>query len=66
MQDDLVLKIESPKKIGPKLVVFDVENKTTNEAFMDELYERNLKRASVSGNEYRQRMKVISRTYGYW
>lgn len=58
--DDLELKVESPKKIGPKLVIFDVDNKTTNEVFMHELYERNLKRANMSENEFRQRVKMVS------
>ena len=51
------LKIESPKKIGSKLVVFDVGNKTTNE-----LYERNLKRAGVSENKFRQGARIVLRT----
>lgn len=34
--DDLELKIESLKKISSKLVIFDVENKTTNKG----IYER--------------------------
>ena len=34
----------------------------TNEEFMKELYERNLKRASVSESEFRQRARVATRT----
>ena len=36
---DLGLKAEPSSKIGPKAVVFDVENEMTNEEFMNELYE---------------------------
>lgn len=55
------LKVDS-KEIGPKLVVFDVDNKTTNEACLSELYERNLKKANVSEDEFRQRTGVVTRT----
>ena len=51
---DLGLNVEPPRKIGPKVVVFDVENEMTNDDFMNELYERNLKRASVSESDLRQ------------
>ena len=59
---ELGLKVEPPRKIGPKVVVFDVENEMTNDEFMKELYERNLKRANVSENEFRQRARVVTRT----
>ena len=35
---NLGLKVEPPRKIGPKVVVFDVENEITNDDFMNELY----------------------------
>ena len=35
---DLGIKVEPPRKIGPKVVVFDVENEMTNDDFMNELY----------------------------
>ena len=59
---DLGLKVQPPRKIGPKVVVFDVENEMTSEEFMKELYERNLKRASLSESEFRQRARVVTRT----
>ena len=59
---DLGLKVESPRKIGPKVVVFDVENEMTNDEFMKELYERNLKRANARENGFRQRARVVTRT----
>ena len=34
---DLGLKVEPPRKIGPKVVVFDVESEMTNDDFMNEL-----------------------------
>ena len=59
--DDLGLKVESPRKIGPKVVIFDVENEMTSESLMSELYERNLRRMKVSENEFRQKVRVVSR-----
>ena len=50
------------KKIGPKVIVFDVENEITSEEFMRELNERNLKRVSVSEREFRQPARVVTRT----
>ena len=44
------------------MVVFDVENEMTNDDFMNELYERNLKKASVSESDLRQRARVVTRT----
>ena len=35
---DLGLKVEAPKNIGQKIIVFDIENEMTNEELMDELY----------------------------
>ena len=60
--DVLGLKVESPRKIGPKVVMFDVENDMTNESLMNELYDRNLRRMKVSEDEFRQRVRVVSRT----
>lgn len=62
--EDLELKVESPRKIGPKVVVFYVENEMTSDVFMNELYENNLKRANVSENEFRQRARVVTRKKG--
>ena len=59
---DLGLKVEPPRKIGPKVVVFDVANEMTSEVFMNELYERNLKRANASENEFMQRARMVTRS----
>lgn len=53
-------------KLNPKLVIFDVDSKTTNEVFMNELYERNLKRVSLSENEFRQRVRMVSGPNRQW
>ena len=49
---DLGLKVESPKNIGPKIIVFDIENEMKNDELMDELYLKNLKDAGVSDEEF--------------
>lgn len=56
----LDLKVKDPKKIGHK--VFDVENEMTNEDLMKKLYEKNLKNAGVNENEFKERVRVVSRT----
>lgn len=60
---ELGLKVEPPKKIGPKVVVFDVPNDLANECFLKELYEKNVKNADcgVSREEFMERVKVVSR-----
>ena len=35
---DLDLKVEAPKNIGPKIIVFDIENEMTNEKLMNEFF----------------------------
>ena len=54
-------KLEDPNKMCPKLVVFDVENEMANEDLTKELYEKNLKNAGVSENEYKERARVVNR-----
>ena len=49
---DLGIKAEAPKNIGPKIIVFDIENEMTNDELMDELYLKNLKDAGVSNEEF--------------
>lgn len=58
----LGLKVEAPRKIGPKVVVFDVENEMTNEVFMNKLYEKNLKNAGVSEKDSREGVRIVSKT----
>ncbi|KAK9293925.1 hypothetical protein QLX08_011294 [Tetragonisca angustula] len=57
----LSLKVEDPKKISPKVLVFDVENDMTNEDLVKEVYEKNLKNAGVSEKEFKERVRVVSR-----
>ena len=55
-------KVEAPKIIGPKIIVFDIENEITNDQLMDELYLKNLKDAGVSVEEFKLRARIINRT----
>ena len=59
---DLGLKVEAPKRIGPKVIVFDIENEMTNEDLMNELYLRNLKDVGASEQEFQLRMRIVHRT----
>lgn len=54
------LKVEEPRKIGPNLIVYDVPNVLTNEEFLSELYDKNLK-GCVGESIYKERVRVISR-----
>ena len=53
---------EAPKKIGPKIIVFEIENEMTNEDRMDELYLKNLKDAGMSAQEFKLRARIGNRT----
>ena len=53
--------MEDPKKISPKVVVFDVENEMMNEDLVKELYEKNLKNAGVSEDEFKERVNRTNR-----
>ena len=57
----LGLKVEDPKKIGPKVLLFDLENEMTNEDLLNEVYEKNLRNAGVSEKEFKERVRVVSR-----
>ena len=59
---DLGLKVEAPKKIGPKVIVFDIENEMTNENLMNELYSRNLRDAGVNEQKFQLRVRIVNRT----
>lgn len=43
------------KKVGPKVVVFDVNNEMTSEELAKEVYAKNLKNAGVSEEQYKNR-----------
>lgn len=59
--EKLGLKVDLPRKIGPKVIVYDVENEMTNDEFMNALYVKNLKEY-VTENEFKTRVRVVSRT----
>lgn len=58
--NELGLNVERPRRIGPKLIIYDVPNELTNDEFMKELYDKNLK-GCVSENEFKERVRVVSR-----
>lgn len=53
-------KVEEPRKVGPKLIVYDVPNVLTNEKFLSELSSMNF-RECVGENVFKERVRVISR-----
>lgn len=55
------LRVDEPRKIGPKIIVFDVPCVVTNDELLTELYEKNLKEC-VSEDEFKERVRVVSRT----
>lgn len=57
---EIGLKVEMPRKIGPKLIVYDVPNELSNEDLMEEMYEKNL-RGQVPEDEFRERVRIVSR-----
>ncbi|CAK9834510.1 Uncharacterized 50 kDa protein in type I retrotransposable element R1DM [Anthophora retusa] len=61
--DDVGLKVEMPKKIGPKLLVFDVPCEIANDEFLNELYARNVKdgKCCMSEGEFKDRSRVVNR-----
>ncbi|KMQ89014.1 reverse [Lasius niger] len=54
---DVGLKVEMPRKIGPKVIVYDVPNELTNDDLMKEMYEKNLK-GRVNECEFRERVRI--------
>lgn len=59
---DFGLKVEAPKKVGSKVVIFDVENEMTDEELANEVYAKNLMNAGVTENEFKEKVRIISRT----
>ncbi|KAK2574694.1 hypothetical protein KPH14_012939 [Odynerus spinipes] len=58
--DELGLKVELPKKIGPKVIVYDVPNEMANETLLDELYSKNVKEYECE-RVFKERVRVVSR-----
>lgn len=54
------LKVELPKRIGPKVIIYDVPNGVNENVFMNELYERNLKNV-VGEIDFKERVRIVSR-----
>lgn len=67
--NEIGLKVETPRKIGPKLIVYDVPNEVTNDDFMAQMYIKNL-RGYTTESEFKERVRIVSRnikkgaTYG--
>lgn len=57
------LKVDDPKKIGPKVVIYDVPDYITDDELMKDLYSKNLKEV-VSMAEHISRSRLISRRAG--
>ncbi|KMQ93191.1 golgin subfamily a member 4-like protein [Lasius niger] len=57
---DVGLKVEIPQKIGPKVIVYDVPNELTNDDFMREMYEKNVK-GRVNEGVFKERVRIVSR-----
>lgn len=54
------LRVDEPRKVGPKLLIFDVPVDMQDEELLDDLYEKNLK-GQMSAEEFRSRARVVSR-----
>jgi len=54
------LKVELPRKVGPKIILYDVPNELPNEVIIKEMYERNLKER-VTEKTFMERVRVVSR-----
>lgn len=59
--EEIDLKVEPPRKVGPQVVILDVENVMTNIEFLNELFIKNLKAAEVRESEFKDRMGVVNR-----
>ncbi|CAK9834361.1 Uncharacterized 50 kDa protein in type I retrotransposable element R1DM [Anthophora retusa] len=61
--EDVGLKVELPKRIGPKVLVFDVPCDVTNEEFLNELFTKNVKtgKCCISEAEFKDRTRVVNR-----
>ncbi len=55
------MAVRQPKKVGPKLLIYDVPSKITDEIIMRELYEKNIK-DYISLEEFERETRIVSRT----
>ncbi|CAK9796337.1 Uncharacterized 50 kDa protein in type I retrotransposable element R1DM [Anthophora quadrimaculata] len=62
--EDVGLKVELPKKVGPKVLIFDIPCEITNDELLNEMYVKNVKngKCSVSESEFKERSRVVNRT----
>lgn len=58
---EIGLQVNAPRAIGAKIIVYDVPNEMTGETFMSALYEKNLKEVCTSANEFKERVRIVSR-----
>jgi len=57
---EIGLSVEMPRRIGPKMIVYDVPNEMTSDELMKELYEKNV-RSYVSESEFKERVRIVNR-----
>lgn len=58
---EIGMSVEEPRKIGPKVIVFDVPCEMTSEEVLNELYVKNLSEC-VSEKEFKERVRVVNRS----
>lgn len=54
------LSVEMPRRIGSKVIMYDVPNEMTSEVLMREIYKKNVK-GCVSEGEFKERVRIVSR-----
>ena len=58
--EEIGLKVELPRRIGPKMIIYDVPNEISESEILNEMYDRNLKE-HVEMKEMKERVRIISR-----
>lgn len=58
---EIGMRVEDPRKIGPKIIVFDVPVEMTSDEILRDMYVKNLNEC-VSEREFRERVRIVSRT----
>lgn len=53
---------ESPRKIGPKLIIFDVNKGLSDDCILNEIFSRNLSACGVSKQEFMDSVKIRFKT----
>lgn len=52
------LKAEEPKRVGPKLLIYDVDKAMKDSDLLDELYHRNIAECGISEQEFKKAVRV--------